>query len=108
MNVETHIAQQHNSKHLVQIALAGEFDALACSEIRVTFEQCVVEHPGSTVHINMHDVSFIDSSGIGALVFLFKRMSETGGSISLNNVAGQPEELLRLLRVDQAFDVQYV
>ena len=44
--------------------------------------------------------SFI-SSGIGAIVFLYKRIEKKNHQLSLLNVTGQPFKLMNLLRVDK-------
>ena len=38
----------------------------------------------------MKNVSFIDSSGIGVIVFLFKKMREHSIEVVLSNVHSQP------------------
>ncbi len=52
------------------------------------------------VVIDIADVSFIDSSGIGGLVFLFKRLREHGHTLRIVGARGQPLDLFRHLRLD--------
>jgi len=86
------------------LKLSGEMDALGCSKIRPNLEEIANQtHPHTVLDINK--ISFIDSSGIGAIVFLFKRLREQGRSMEIIGVQGQPQELMKLLRIDAAIPV---
>lgn len=91
----------------VQIGLEGEFDALGCKVIRRDLEEFVGDYSGRCIELDLSAVSFIDSSGIGAIVFLYKRMLESNGGLKLVEVNGQPKELITLLRVDKAIEVEW-
>jgi len=83
------------------IKLSGEMDALGCSRIRPNLEE-ITEQRHRHIVLDIKKVSFIDSSGIGAIVFLFKRLKAQGRSMEIVGVQGQPQELMRLLRIDSA------
>jgi anti-anti-sigma factor len=103
MNIE----QFDNTNNNLIIKLSGEMDAQVCSKIRSNLEQIANQrHPHIIIDINL--VSFIDSSGIGAIVFLFKRLKEQSRSMEIIGVQGQPKELMKLLRMDVAIPMQYI
>ncbi len=91
----------------VSADLIGEFDALGCKDIRHDLECLLERNRTGEIYLDLSNVTFMDSSGVGALVFMLKRLKANGGSLSLHNVCGQPQELLTLLRVDQAIPVEY-
>ena len=84
----------------ISIVLNGDFDALAVTEIRPLFDR-LAERETTNVLVDMADVSFIDSSGIGALVFLYKRMIAKGRQLILAGANGQPQQIMGQLRIDQ-------
>lgn len=89
-----------------KVKLIGEFDAQGCREIREPLEDIVDKCGDKLLRIDMSEVTFLDSSGVGAIVFLFKRISSAGGNLSLINLHGQPQELIFLLRVHEAITVE--
>lgn len=89
------------------VSLTGEMDAQGCSEIRPALERLLTDAAGRDVSLDIHGVSFLDSSGIGAIVFLFKRLKANGSTLSLCEVQGQPRELIELLRIDTAIPVGF-
>ena len=91
------------------VQLSGEFDACGCKEIRESLESIVSECPeGRPLFLDLQDVTFIDSSGVGAIVFLFKRIQAINGFLKILKVHGQPQELLSLLRVHEAIPVEWL
>jgi anti-anti-sigma factor len=89
------------------IQFQGEMDALGCAKLRPTLDQLVAEHAHNKVVLDLSEVGFLDSSGVGVIVFLFKRLKNAGGDLSIANVHGQPRELMKLLRIDSAITVNW-
>ena len=89
------------------INLDGEMDALCCSKIRPQLE-AIADTEHAHIILDINNICFIDSSGIGAIVFLFKRLKTQGRSMELIGVRGQPHELLTLLRIDTAIPISLV
>jgi len=87
------------------ITLHGEMDAWGCSSIRGYLEDVISTEANRDVILNFTHVSFLDSSGIGVIVFLYKRLKAAGRSLKINDVQGQPQELMSLLRIETAIPV---
>ena len=102
MKLESHIT--HNT---CTITLTGDFDAEGVQNTREKIEAICLNQNYRHVAINLRLVNFLDSSGVGALVYLFKRLKANNCEMSLLEVQGQPGELIQLLRINQAMDVQW-
>lgn len=88
----------------LHLEIEGSLDALAVEILRPKFDELIQDQ--SDVVLNLGKIEFIDSSGIGAIVFLFKRLRSKERKLSLSGVHGQPLELLKHLRIDQSITVQ--
>jgi anti-sigma B factor antagonist len=75
----------------------GDFDAAAARELRPLLESLAAA--GKNVTVDLSSVDFIDSSGVGALVFLHKRLVAAGHKLVVTGLKGQPLELLTYLRL---------
>ncbi|MBB1303019.1 STAS domain-containing protein [Pseudoalteromonas sp. SR44-5] len=82
------------------VVLPNDFSGFAVDELKDQFEQ-LVEQGTHFVILDFTKTEFIDSSGIGAIVFLYKRIEKQSNKLSLLNVTGQPFKLMNLLRVDK-------
>lgn len=86
------------------IKLKGNLDALTAPELKPTIDKLVASKKVKVV-FNLQELTLIDSSGVGAIVSLFKRVRMLGGDVKIACLANQPKEIFRLLRLDRAFDL---
>ncbi len=82
------------------VRLHGTFDALSAPTARPALD-AVVNEQRSPVAIDMSALRLIDSSGVGAIVSLYKRVRAQGGQMSVHGLNGQPLAIFRLLQLDR-------
>jgi len=58
-----------------------------------------------SVEIDFSEVEFIDSSGIGALLSIHKKLSPSQGNIVLTHVKSQVQTVIELLRLHRIFEI---
>jgi len=103
MNIE-HFNTENNA---INIKVTGEMDAHGCSQIANDLENLLNSDTVQHISLDIDNVTFLDSSGVGVIVFLFKRLKSSGGSLEISNVNGQPKELITLLRVSSVIPVKF-
>ena len=64
----------------------------------------IVEGGRNRLILNLKEVDFIDSSGLGALVSVLKRMGSEGG-IKLYSVKDSVRSILELTQLDKVFGI---
>jgi anti-sigma B factor antagonist len=67
----------------------------------------VLKNGGKKIVLNLSDVNYIDSSGIGELVSTYTTVTNNGGQLKLLNLTKKIQELLaitKLLTVFQVYD----
>ena len=55
--------------------------------------------------INFEKVNFIDSSGIGLIVSIFKTMQQKNGKFALTNLSKKNEEIFSITRLNKILDI---
>lgn len=82
---------------------SGNLDVTTSDAMRrdITAE---VEKGNEVLLINLEEVSFIDSSGLSALIMGLKLMRETGGRMVLCQINEQAQMLFRLTGMDTIFE----
>lgn len=83
----------------IALKMNKDMDAMTMADMRDVFDD--LANANENVMLDLADVSFIDSSGIGGLVFLYKRLFARGYRLHLTAVGGQPLRLLSHLRMDE-------
>ncbi|MEU7088855.1 STAS domain-containing protein [Streptomyces achromogenes] len=90
-----HIDVPHTDGTLAVIALSGDFDIAAAPTVRGRALELISDgHPDLVA--DLAGVTFCDSSGLGALVGIWRCAKEADGSLTL---AAIPDRLGRLLSV---------
>lgn len=93
-----------DSKGEVTLRIEGQLDANTTSDIRPTLDDVVANRPMMVI-VDLSGLGMIDSSGIGAIVSLFKRVRAYGGDMRLIGTQGQPLAIFKLLRLDRVFAI---
>jgi anti-sigma B factor antagonist len=95
---------RHSLEDVEVVTLKGNLDALTAPDLRPTIDE-LIGHGKTRIVFDLGALTLIDSSGVGAIVSLFKRVRMLGGDLKIACLANQPKEIFRLLRLDRAFDL---
>ena len=86
------------------LRIEGVLDAVTAPEIRPTIDALIAEKR-QTISVDLTALRLIDSSGVGAIVSLFKRAKAYGGNVTVVGLKDQPLAIFRLLRLDRVFSL---
>ena len=84
------------------ISLHGSFDADTVSIMKDEIKN--YSKLSNHIIFDLEGVNFIDSSGIGAIVYLYKRMIVKGYTVSVSGLTQQPLELFNLLLLNKTIN----
>jgi anti-sigma B factor antagonist len=86
------------------LRVTGEVDVYTAPQVR---ERVIKLAADGVRHViaDLREVSFLDSTGLGALVGSLKRLREQDGSLRLVASQGRITQLLRLTQLDTVFAV---
>ena len=65
----------------------------------------LIEEGQKDFTFNFSKCEFIDSTGLGALVSIYKKCAEKGGSVKLKTLKPEVEKLFKLTRLDKVFEI---
>lgn len=98
------IANLRQENGITIIELSGRLDAVSAEQIKQELYELIEE--GSTrLLLNMAQVEFIDSHGLGLLVSCLRRTAAEGGDLSLVEVPELCRSVLELTRLTRVFDI---
>lgn len=113
VNVETLVASDRSAAmellvdedpNQTRVTIRGRFDANTTPEVRPRLDAIVNAKPLKVV-VDLAELHQIDSTGVGGLVSLFKRIRAYGGQFTVQNLSGQPRGIFEILRLDRVFGV---
>jgi anti-sigma B factor antagonist len=65
----------------------------------------LIEDGHKNFTFNFNECTFMDSTGLGALVAIYKKCVEKGGNIKLKSLRPEVEKLFKLTRLDKVFEI---
>lgn len=88
----------------VVLVLAGEIDMKCSVKLRDKFLELLKEKPPVLV-VNMAQVEFMDSSGLGTLVEALRWSRRNGGQFKLADLAQSVRNIFEISRLDSVFQI---
>jgi anti-sigma B factor antagonist len=70
------VARLDRAGDVATVALTGEIDVLTVEQVRTALADAIADRPGSVV-VDLSGLSFIDSTGLGALISGFQRARDS-------------------------------
>jgi anti-sigma B factor antagonist len=87
----------------LEVVLRGDIDFTNAAWVRSTVSTAVLDQRPSVVWIEMGEVAFIDSSGIGVLVDAMKASAEVEAAFSVRHPTSRVFDQLRITGLLSAF-----
>ncbi len=93
-----------SDKKYLLIKVTGEMIAPECNQITDSFTD-PVEYLAKPVIVDLTHVSYIDSRGLGVLVFLYTRIKKSGQRFFVVGVADDVKKVMRITALDTIFNL---
>ena len=99
---------QVNTRQIEDVNVIAVVGRITIGEGSNALRQAVrdmVERKQMKVLLNLGEVPYVDSSGIGELVEAYSTVTKSGGQFKLTNVTKRVRDLLKISKHDLLFDI---
>ncbi len=86
------------------LVIRGSLDINTAPALGEEIDRLVVTRP-TKVLVDLVGLDLIDSSGVAALVKLYKAVRAAGGQVTITGARDQPLAIFKLLRMDKVFNL---
>ena len=103
------MTMKSNSRRVDGVTIMDLSGRITLGEGSVVLRDQIREHLGKgekKILLNLGDVTYIDSSGIGELVSAFTTVRNQGGELKLLNLTKKVHDLLQITKLYTVFDVK--
>lgn len=83
-------------KNNLIVKVSGELDLVIAKEFSETIDKVLLDKPVKNLMLDVSKVSFIDSSGLGAILGRYKIISQQGGKMSIYGAIPSVYRILEL------------
>lgn len=94
----------HHTNDETTLTIRGSLDINTASALAEQIDKIVATKP-SKVAVDLSGLDLIDSSGVAALVKLYKGVRSNSGIITIAGARDQPLAIFKLLRMDKVFNL---
>jgi anti-sigma B factor antagonist len=94
----------HRSDAETTLTVRGSLDINTAGQLAEEIDRIVATKP-SMVAVDLSGLELIDSSGVAALVKLYKGVRGHGGAVAIRGARDQPLAIFKLLRMDKVFNL---
>ncbi|OIP29941.1 hypothetical protein AUK22_02635 [bacterium CG2_30_54_10] len=102
MKIESHVDKE---KQQATFLIEGELDVHQVKILKSTVTEAVTSG-NWTYTIDLQKVIYLDSSGLGMLVFLKKEIVRRGGKLKLTNLGDGIRSVFQLTKLDDFFGIK--
>jgi len=88
----------------IKLSIRGSLDINSAPALGEEIDKLVATRP-ATVTVDLSSLDLIDSSGVAALVKLYKGIRNGGGAVTIAGARDQPLAIFKLLRMDKVFNL---
>ena len=85
-----------NCNEILIVTLIGELDHSSAEEVRIRIDDRIDRDDISKVILNFSKVTFMDSSGIGAVVGRYKKIKNKGGNLLIAETSKNVDRIFEL------------
>jgi anti-sigma B factor antagonist len=87
-----------------RISIEGEIDVYTSIDLKLELNT-LVDDGNKKILIDLEGVTYMDSSGLGVLVALLKRIKQEEGELKLLNLPPSVEKIFELTRLTKFFEI---
>jgi len=86
---------------IMEIRLFGEMDHHSAKTAREEIDAAITFENPMILRLDLSQINFCDSSGLGFIMGRYRRMQSIGGSLTLVNPSGPAQKILKLAGLDR-------
>jgi anti-sigma B factor antagonist len=98
-------SQLNESNCLWDVYLSGEIDVSTANEVKENLIN-LISKQSADIKLDMTNLDYIDSTGLGALIGVLKRLKENDRDIYITNTKKNVRKIFNITGLDKIFKVE--
>ena len=104
MNIQVDLTESDN---ILEGFIRGEIDAHTAPVLREKLEN-YQNHQGLKAELDLSDVNYMDSTGLGVFVAFYKSVNSNGGHVKLKGLSARLKRLFDITGLGDIMDIESV
>ena len=91
---------------VLRVAIVGEINHHNAVFVRQEIDEKIQELNSKNLVLDLAEVSFMDSSGLGLIMGRYQRMQELGGTLTVANPSAEHKKLFKLAGLNKLIKIK--
>ncbi|MFC0472364.1 STAS domain-containing protein [Halalkalibacter kiskunsagensis] len=96
--------RQEENQGVIVLYLSGEIDAFTATKLRE--ELIPLAELGQTVRVDLSNVDYIDSTGLGVFIGALKAIHDKNGTLTLAGMSKRIQRLFSITGLDEVISIE--
>ena len=102
MNMKVYFKEDNN---ILRGFVEGEIDAYTAPQLREGLDAVEVQQ-GANIEVDLTNVNYIDSTGLGVFVAFYKRVQREGGDVRLVGLSERIKRLFEITGLSELMNIE--
>ncbi len=85
------------------VSIIGRLTADSADQFKKYMAEQITNH--DRIIVNLKEMEYIDSTGLGALVFILQKLTDDGGKLVLAEMSAKPRVVFNITKAYKIFDI---
>lgn len=94
------------SNNTLFVRLTGDIDHHSAKSAREEIDRSIYRYLPETVIIDLENIDFMDSSGLGLILGRYTKINALGGILKVSNPSPRIEEILKMAGTDKLIPIE--
>lgn len=95
----------NSGENMWNVSIAGELDVSSAENFKTVLNG-LVDEKSENIKINLENLDYIDSTGLGVMVGVLKRLKVNSKGIYLSNPKSNVRKILEITGLDKIFNME--
>lgn len=86
------------------VRLSGELDQRRAGQVRRELDELILDPNVRRLVFDLHELSFMDSAGIGLMIGRYKQMRRRGGTVAVSRADAQVDKIFQMAGLYQIIE----
>lgn len=91
---------------ILLIEVSGEIDHHSAKILREKIDRELFMYKAKNVYLDLAEVNFMDSSGLGLILGRYTKVTELGGKLKISNPSPEVSKLLKLAGTEKMIQIE--
>lgn len=95
--------KEREEGRILEVSVEGRLTADCADQFKRHLNECLIKN--DRIVLDLAAMEYVDSTGLGAMVFVLQKMADEGGKLALAALQAKPRVVFNITKAYKIFDI---